>query len=123
MTYTLSFLLAMLTPVAMFVVGLIWTVFPPADRSRRFASRTALAQKSDAAWRFAHKKISSLWLRIGVLAGGITVAIFRIFPDAYASYVLWVICGEMVLLCLSSFLVDGTMKLHFDEQGNPIEKK
>ena len=99
--YYVLFVFAMLTPVLMAVVGLIWRIHPPKRDGGFLAYRTALSSKTEETWAFAHRHISKLWLRIGLL---------------------WLIGGQMVFLCISAFLVDALLKNTFDENGLPIER-
>ena len=65
--YYVLFVFAMLTPVLMAVVGLIWRIHPPKRDGGFLAYRTALSSKTEETWAFAHRHISKLWLRIGLL--------------------------------------------------------
>ena len=42
--------------------------------------------------------------------------------ESASSFVLWLIGGQMVFLCISAFLVDALLKNTFDENGLPIER-
>ena len=110
--YYVLFVFAMLTPVLMVVVGLIWRIHPPKRDGGFLAYRTALSSKTEETWAFAHRHISKLWLRIGLLLSILSAS----------SFVLWLIGGQMVFLCISAFLVDALLKNTFDENGLPIER-
>lgn len=60
--YYVLFVFAMLTPVLMAVVGLIWRIHPPKRDGGFLAYRTALSSKTEETWAFAHRHISKLWL-------------------------------------------------------------
>ena len=122
MMYYLVFALVLLTPLAMLVTGLVWRSRPPRRQGRGFAYRTAMTEKNEAVWAFAHRHISKLWIRLGLMLT-LAVSLLMIFlPAYYLSFFLWVIGGEMVFLCLSAFLVDGLVKSSFDQNGDPISK-
>ena len=111
----------MLAPVAMFVIGLVWKVNPPKDYRHSFGYRTALSARSQETWDFAHHHISKLWMRLGVLSGILSAVLMVVFRDHYSDFVLWLIGGQMVFLCISAFLVDTALKNGFDEDGKPLQ--
>lgn len=51
--YYVLFVFAMLTPVLMAVVGLIWRIHPPKRDGGFLAYRTALSSKTEETWAFA----------------------------------------------------------------------
>ena len=89
--YYLAFLLVMATPLALLVIGLVWRAQPPKRDGSGLAYRTALSDRSDETWAFAHRHISRLWTRLGLLVaicvrradGYIPVQLFRFFPLAH----------------------------------------
>ena len=118
--YTLSFLLAMASPVCIFGVGLLWRLKPPAYLSKGLAYHTTLTAKSPEAWTFAHQHCARLWLRIGLILGVLTAILMTALREHYSKFVLWLIVGQMVILCASVFLVDMLLKNVFDEDGKPL---
>lgn len=120
--YYVLFVFAMLTPVLMAVVGLIWRIHPPKRDGGFLAYRTALSSKTEETWAFAHRHISKLWLRIGLLLSILSAVLMIVFRESASSFVLWLIGGQMVFLCISAFLVDALLKNTFDENGLPIER-
>ena len=54
-----------------------------------------------------------------VLMAAVLMVVFR---ESASSFVLWLIGGQMVFLCISAFLVDALLKNTFDENGLPIER-
>ena len=115
-------ILTMLTPVAMLAVGLRWRKHPPRREGNGLAYRTALSSKTEETWAFAHRHISKLWLRIGLLLSILSAVLMVVFRESASSFVLWLIGGQMVFLCISAFLVDALLKNTFDENGLPIER-
>lgn len=116
--YYLAFLLVMITPLGLLTVGLRWGAHPPKRQSSGLAYRTALTERSDEAWAFAHRRLSQLWVRLGILLGIASAILMILFRDHYTSFVLWLIGGQMVFFCISAFLVDALLKSTFDEDGN-----
>lgn len=120
--YIISFIITLLAPVAIFVVGIAWKVSPPPfDRDSGLAYRTALSSSSQEAWAFAHKHCAKLWIRIGLILCVITVVLMAAFRESYRSFFLWLIGGQMLFFCCSAFLVDILLKSNFDEQGKPLK--
>lgn len=117
--YLLCFLLVMLSPVAFFVVGLLWRLSPPAFLSKGLAYRTALTEKSPEAWRMAHVHCAKLWMRIGLILSVLSAVLMTVFQDAYTNFFLWLIGGQMAIFCASALLVDTLLKNTFDENGTP----
>ena len=95
--YYVLFVFAMLTPVLMAVVGLIWRIHPPKRDGGFLAYR-------------------------GLLLSILSAVLMVVFRESASSFVLWLIGGQMVFLCISAFLVDALLKNTFDENGLPIER-
>lgn len=118
--YIFSFICVLLTPAAMFLVGVLWRTHPPKFGAGGLAYRTALTTRSQDTWDFAHLQISKLWIRLGILLSVVSAVLMVILRASYQSFVLWIIGGEMVFLCISAFLVDTALKNGFDEKGKNI---
>lgn len=118
--YVLAFVLAMVMPVSMFLVGLVWRVHPPKQDGGGLAYRTALSTRSQETWDFAHRHCARLWLRMGLILAVVTGVLMVVLKKHYMSLVLWVIGGQMVFFCISAFLVDMLLKSLFDEKGNRL---
>lgn len=99
--------------------GLIWRIHPPKRDGGFLAYRTALSSKTEETWAFAHRHISKLWLRIGLLLSILSAVLMVVFRESASSFVLWLIGGQMVFLCISAFLVDALLKNTFGENGLP----
>ena len=83
--YYVLFVFAMLTPVLMAVVGLIWRIHPPKRDGGFLAYRTALSSKTEETWAFAHRHISKLWLRIGLLLSILSAVLMVVFRESASS--------------------------------------
>jgi len=121
--YYAVFVITMLPPVAMLFLGIIWAINPPKNKPGVLGYRTELSIKNDTTWSFAHRHISKLWIRLGSIMSAITALLMILLRDSYRSLFLWIIGGQMALLCISAFLVDGTMKNTFDKEGNNKENE
>lgn len=118
--YYLAFLLVMATPLVLLAFGIIWRSNPPKRNSSRLAYRTALSDRSDETWAFAHRHITRLWTRLGLLLAIVSAVLMVVFRNSYSGFFLWLIGGQMVFLCISAFLVESLLKASFDEQGKRI---
>lgn len=119
--YYLAFLLVMATPLALLAIGIIWRSRPPRRGGSGLAYRTALSDRSDETWAFAHRHIARLWTRLGLLLGVLSAVLMAVFRTSYSGFFLWLIGGQMVFLCVSAFLVESLLKASFDEKGNRLE--
>jgi uncharacterized membrane protein len=115
--YWLYFALAMVTPVCLFAVGLLWRLSPPPFRAGGLAYRTSLTCKSQEAWAFAHTHCAKLWLRLGLLLGLVSAALMLLLPAYCKTFLVWLIAAQMAFFCVSAFLVDTLLKTAFDENG------
>lgn len=61
-----------------------------------------------------------MWVRIGIISGIIASVLMVVLKDNYTTYLLWIVGGEMVFLCISAFLVDLALKNGFDENGKRL---
>jgi len=120
--YQLCFAVLMVVPVAMIAVGLYWYLKPPAFQTGRIAYRTAITEKSPDVWFFAHTHCGKLWVRYGVIFGVITVLCMVFLKKYYHNLWLWLIGAQMLILCITIFMIDLLCKNLYDENGNRIEK-
>jgi len=119
--YYACFVLLMLVPVAMIVMGVKWYVAPPAFQTGKLAYRTALTEKSPEVWFFAHTHCGKLWARYGVILSVITVLLMVFLDQRYQGFWLWLMGAQMLLLCVTIFMIDLLCKNLFDENGVRID--
>lgn len=121
MTFYLLAAVSLVVPLALVVVGILWHIRPPKRESSSLLSyRTNLSQRSEETWKFAHRMCARIWLRMGVILGAVTLAVLVIFNRDCEPYLLWIIVGQMILLCVSVLMVDVALKSGFDENGKPV---
>lgn len=113
--YTLYFIVVMLAPAAMLIVGLMWKISPPPYQSKSLAYSTELTRKDPDAWAMAHRHCARLWTRIGMISGAVSAALMIQFKEHYVSFWLWLIVGQMVLFCVSVFMIDLLLKNMFSD--------
>ena len=114
------YIFTLITPVCMAIVGILWTVKPP-KMDHGLGYRTALSTRSNKTWEFAHRHISRLWIRLGVILSVVSVVLIVVLKESYQTFVLWIIGAQMLFLCVSAFLVDTALKNGFDENGEPVQ--
>ncbi len=105
-----------LAPAAMLLVGIWWRVSPPAFGKGGLAYSTELTRKNPDAWAAAHRHCGKLWVRIGLITGVVSGALIMVFPDRHSAFWMWLIVGQMVLFCVSVFMVDLLLKTQFGDE-------
>lgn len=93
-------------PVVMLIVGLMWQISPPPFRAKGLAYSTELTRNNPDAWSAAHLHCGKLWVRISILSGLVSGVLIGLFPDNHPNFWVWLIVGQMVLFCVSVFMVD-----------------
>ena len=121
--YELCFALVLLMPLVMLAVGLKWRLKPPAYLTGKLVYRTAYTEKSPEVWAFAHSHFGKLWSRYGVFLGVLCGAAMYFLRAKYQTYLLWLLCGQMLVLCLTIFMMEVLIKNLFDENGQRIQPK
>lgn len=103
-------------PVVMFIVGILWRISPPPFQSKGLTYSTELTRNNPEAWAAAHLHCSKLWVRISVLSALVSGVLIWLFPDSHANFWVWIIVGQMVLFCVSVFMVDLLLKTKFGDE-------
>lgn len=111
-----------LAPVGMTLVGLIWRMSPPPYQSKGLAYSTELTRSDPDIWVTAHRHCSKLWLRIGIMSGGASAILLILFPAALPNFWLWLIVGQMILFCVSVFMIDLFLKTEFDQEDRKSDQ-
>ena len=115
--YALNFVLVLLIPVIMLVVGVKWWISPPAYKTGKLAYRTQESERSEEAWYFAHQHCAKLWARFGVILGVIAIVLMILLKEGIGKYILWLMMAEGFVLCVTIVIMDLLMKNLFDENG------
>ena len=85
--------------------------------------RTAHTEKSPEIWEFTHVYCAKLWTRYGAILGVLSVVFMVVCKATYQKYLLWVLGGQMLVLCVTIFMMEMFTKNLFDEEGRRIENK
>ena len=121
--YGICFALVLLMPLVMLAVGLKWRLKPPAYLTGKLVYRTAYTEKSPEVWTFAHVHFGKLWTRYGVILAVLCGAAMYVLRAKYQTYVLWLLCGQMLVLCVTIFMMELLIKNLYDENGQRIDQK
>ena len=121
--YGICFALVLLMPLVMLAVGLKWRLKPPAYLTGKLVYRTAYTEKSPEVWAFAHSHFGKLWTRYGVILAVLCGAAMYFLREKYQTYVLWLLCGQMLVLCVTIFMMELLIKNLYDENGQRIDGK
>ena len=121
--YGLCFALVLLMPLVMLAVGLYWRLKPPAYLKGKLAYRTAQTEKSPEVWAFAHSHFGKLWTRYGIILAVLCGGAMVFLKNKYQTYVLWLLCGEMLVFCVTIFMMELLIKNLYDENGRRIDGK
>lgn len=121
--YGICFALVLLMPLIMLAVGLKWRLKPPAYLTGKLVYRTAYTEKSPEVWAFAHSHFGKLWTRYGVILAVLCGAAMYFLREKYQTYVLWLLCGQMLVLCVTIFMMELLIKNLYDENGQRIDGK
>lgn len=116
--YPFYFAVVMLAPAAMLIVGLMWKISPPPYQSKGLAYSTELTRKDPDAWAAAHRHCARLWLRIGIISGAASAVLMVLFRENYSAFWLWLIVGQMILFCVSVFMIDLLLKNTFSDDNS-----
>ena len=119
--YYACFVLLMVIPVALVAVGLKWYLKPPAFKTGRLAYRTAVTERSADVWFFAHTHCGKLWARYGVIFGVLTALAMIFLKNYYQNFWLWVMGAQMLMMCITVFMIDILCKNLYDEDGVRID--
>lgn len=120
--YKFYFIIVMLAPAAMLIVGLMWKISPPSYQARGLAYSTELTRKNPEAWAAAHRHCARLWMRTGIISGGASAFLMVLFKENYSAFWMWLIVGQMVLFCVSVFMIDLLLKNTFSEDNREENK-
>ena len=116
--YPFYFVIVMLAPAAMLIVGLLWKISPPPYQSKGLAYSTELTRKDPEAWVTAHKNCAKMWLRTGIISGGASAFLMVLFKENYSAFWMWLIVGQMALFCVSVFMIDLLLKNTFSDNNS-----
>ena len=109
------FIADFIAPAAMLLVGIWWRLSPPAYGKHGLAYSTELTRENPDAWIAAHRHCGKLWVRIGLISALVSGILIALFPEHHADFWMWLIVGQMVLFCVSVFMVDLLLETQFGE--------
>lgn len=126
-TWIILLVCSFLCPLLMLGFGLISLKHPPKTINSWYGYRTSRSMKSQAAWDFAHRYCGRLWIRLGLVLLGISLAVLvpvgLLAGDTAGSIAALILLAVQIAVLLGSIVpVEQALKRNFDEDGNPIPK-
>ena len=113
-----SFFFAVLTPILIFLIGLLWKKHPPKEINGGYGYRTSMSMKNQDTWDYAHKCVADLWYRWGGAALAISAAVMLLFRKGdHEKVLLCVTAVQIVFFCLSIVPVERALRKRFDKNG------
>ena len=108
-------------PLCLLGLGLLYLLAPPAEANHVFGYRHFWGMSSVEAWRFTQKTAGLVWTGLGL---GMTVAMSFICNsyrdmawEAMLFSALISVVAELLLVFLSTLLINALVILHFDRKG------
>lgn len=105
-----------IAPAAMLLVGIWWRLSPPPFQKNGLTYNTELTRNNPDAWAAAHHHCGKLWVRIGIISGVVSGILIGLFSENHNNFWLWLIVGQMILFCVSVFMVDLLLKTQFGDE-------
>lgn len=112
----------LLIPAVMLFFGRMFAQNAPGKINMTFGYRTARSMKNRDTWEFAHKKIGTLWTKLG--AALLPLSVIAMLPARGRSedfIGLWscaLLLVQMIPMIVSICFVEKALKETFDEDGN-----
>ncbi|MBR5529789.1 MAG: SdpI family protein [Oscillospiraceae bacterium] len=104
-----SWVLMMVGPVLLLVLGVLYLKCPPKDSSCKWAFSNKKTRENPDLWDKAHKLGGKIWLALGAVlcVVGIVLGLLFLAFDALtaATFAVWVIGIELVLIIASRILI------------------
>ena len=108
-------------PLCLLGLGLLYLLAPPAEANHVFGYRHFWGMSSVEAWQFTQKTAGLVWTGLGL---GMTVAMSFICNsyrdmawEAMLFSALISVVAELLLVFLSTLLINALVILHFDRKG------
>ncbi|MDL2220428.1 SdpI family protein [Eubacteriales bacterium OttesenSCG-928-N14] len=112
----------MLIPVTMVAAGWYWNGHAPKRINSGYGYRTKRSMRDLDSWRFAHRTIANLWLRVGgvllVLSIVALIAISRMDESAIGWWVSGITLVQLCVMVLPIWPTERALKRHqSNEEG------
>ncbi len=101
--YTFLFIMTMMMPILMILIGLLWKKHPPKQINSFYGYRTARSMQSQEAWDFAHAYHAKTWMFWGIslLIFSLAAMILIYRKENYEIYDLVIVGMQMVVMLVS----------------------
>lgn len=109
-----AWVLVMVGPVLLLVLGIRYSKNPPSDVNCSWAYANKRIKSDRALWEKAHREAGKTWIALGAVltAAGLICGILFLIVNALAAatIALWVVVIELVLILGSKFVINGKIK-------------
>lgn len=115
------FIMDMLIPLTMFVVGRIFLKKAPKEINTLIGYRTTMSMKNKDTWEFAHKYCGKLWYVCGIILLPVSAAVMFFVAgksESIVGTVGGILCMVQVFLMLFTiYPTEKALKQTFDKDG------
>ncbi len=115
-------LMLLLTPFVMIFFGKKFENNPPNKINWAYGYRTRMSMKNKDTWIFAHKKIGSIWFKVGILVALCSSAYMLLFIDKDIQTIGkiggFIMSIQLIFLIIPVVVVEIALKKTFDKDGN-----
>lgn len=115
------FIMDLLVPLSMLVIGCIFRRHPPRDISGFFGYRTKMSMKNEDTWEFAHRCCGRIWSIAGcvmlIVSATLMISVYGNEIDEVGWYGGALCLLQLIPLVGSIIPVEAALKRHFDENG------
>lgn len=109
-----AWVLLMVAPVVLLVLGIRYSKNPPSDRNCAWAYANKRIRNDGALWVKAHREAGKTWTALGavLVAAGLVCGILFFVVNALAATTIavWVLVIELVLILGSKLIINGKLK-------------
>lgn len=118
------FIMTMLVPLTLLLLGLHWKTHVPKDINSFYGYRTTMSMKNKDTWEFAHKYTAKVWVWCGTVSAILSAIPLLIFKNSknFEQIDIIIITVQTFLICLTIIPTEIALKKHFDKNGLPKEK-
>lgn len=116
--------LDLLIPVAMIIIGAIFSKSAPKKINSLYGYRTTMSMKNKDTWEFAHHYFGKLWFKIGIVLALVTlipiILMYGKDEDFVGAVGTIISLVQIVPLIYPIFPTEKALSKTFDKDGNRI---
>ena len=119
--YLFTCVTLLLIPAVMILFGCRFKDGGPKKINRFYGYRSVMSMKNRDTWDYAHRYIGKVWVRNGLIALFLTLAVLVFMKnssdDAIVTAGLVLLCVQMAFLMVPISLTEKALKENFDTSG------